>query len=52
MDGGDFNSRPADLFRAVALQDAALFDAYNRCDLDKFSSFFVITSSVPRVLKM
>lgn len=31
---------PADLFRAVAEQDAALFDAYNRCDLDRFSRFF------------
>jgi hypothetical protein len=30
---------PDDLFRAVALQDAALFDAYNRCDLEKFASF-------------
>ena len=29
---------PDDLFRAVALQDAALFDAYNRCDLEKFAS--------------
>ena len=31
-------STPDDLFRAVALQDAALFDAYNRCDLEKFAS--------------
>jgi len=31
---------PDDLFRAVALQDAALFDAYNRCDLEKFAAFF------------
>ena len=31
---------PDDLFRAVATQDAALFDAYNRCDLKKFASFF------------
>jgi hypothetical protein len=30
-------STPDDLFRAVALQDAALFDAYNRCDLEKFA---------------
>lgn len=29
---------PEDLFRAVEAQDAALFDAYNRCDLRKFSS--------------
>ncbi len=31
-------STPDDLFRAVAMQDAALFDAYNRCDLEKFAS--------------
>jgi hypothetical protein len=31
---------PDDLFRAVAEQDAALFDAYNRCDLEKFAAFF------------
>ena len=31
----------AELDKAVALLDAALFDAYNRCDLEKFSSFFV-----------
>jgi hypothetical protein len=31
---------PDDLFRAVALQDAALFDAYNHCDLEKFAAFF------------
>src|SRR5258707_4906193 len=30
-----------ELDKAVALLDAALFDAYNKCDLDKFSSFFV-----------
>jgi hypothetical protein len=29
---------PDDLFRAIAAQDAALFDAYNRCDLGKFAS--------------
>jgi hypothetical protein len=29
-----------DLFHAIAAQDAALFDAYNRCDLEKFASFF------------
>jgi uncharacterized protein DUF4440 len=33
-------STPADLFRAVEEQDRALFDAYNRCDLDRFASFF------------
>jgi ketosteroid isomerase-like protein len=30
----------AQLERAIASLDAALFDAYNRCDLEKFSSFF------------
>ena len=30
-----------ELNRAGAALDAALFDAYNRCDLDKFASFFV-----------
>jgi hypothetical protein len=29
----------ADLDRAVTALDAALFDAYNHCDLDKFASF-------------
>jgi hypothetical protein len=28
-----------DLDRAITALDAALFDAYNRCDLDKFGSF-------------
>ena len=31
---------PESLFRAVEAQDAALFDSYNRCDLQKFISFF------------
>ncbi len=30
-----------ELDKAVAALDAALFDSYNRCDLEKFSSFFV-----------
>jgi len=30
-----------ELDHAGAALDAALFDAYNRCDLDKFASFFV-----------
>ena len=30
-----------ELDRAGAALDVALFDAYNRCDLDKFASFFV-----------
>ncbi len=31
----------AELDKAVAALDAALFDSYNRCDLEKFASFFV-----------
>jgi ketosteroid isomerase-like protein len=31
----------AELDQAVATLDAALFGAYNRCDLEKFASFFV-----------
>lgn len=27
-----------DLFKIIAAEDAALFDAYNKCDLDKFGS--------------
>jgi hypothetical protein len=30
----------AELDKAIATLDAALFDSYNRCDLEKFSSFF------------
>jgi uncharacterized protein (TIGR02246 family) len=29
-----------ELDKAVAALDSALFDAYNRCDLEKFASFF------------
>jgi len=31
----------AELDKAIATLDGALFDAYNRCDLEKFGSFFV-----------
>ena len=31
----------AELDKAVTSLDTALFDAYNRCDLEKFASFFV-----------
>src|SRR3954470_10455310 len=31
---------PEELNRAGAALDAALFDAYNKCDLEKFASFF------------
>jgi ketosteroid isomerase-like protein len=30
-----------ELYRTIESQDAALFDAYNKCELEKFSSFFV-----------
>ncbi|HEX4546727.1 MAG TPA: nuclear transport factor 2 family protein [Candidatus Acidoferrum sp.] len=30
-----------ELDKAVASLDAALFDSYNKCDLEKFASFFV-----------
>ena len=30
-----------ELDKAIATLDAALFDSYNRCDLEKFSNFFV-----------
>jgi hypothetical protein len=32
---------PDELARALAAQDAALFDSFNRCDLEKFATFFV-----------
>ena len=31
----------AELDKVITTLDAALFDAYNRCDLEKFASFFV-----------
>ena len=31
----------AELDKAITTLDASLFDAYNRCDLEKFASFFV-----------
>ena len=34
------SSTPDDLFRAVFEQDAALFGAFNSCDLEKFAGFF------------
>ena len=36
----NITSQP-ELDKAITTLDAALFDAYNRCDLEKFSSFFV-----------
>ena len=36
------NAKQTDeLYRTIEAQDAALFDAYNKCDLERFSSFFV-----------
>lgn len=32
---------PGELARTLAALDAALFDSFNRCDLEKFASFFV-----------
>src|SRR5213080_4718275 len=31
---------PDELFRTIASLDDALFDSYNRCDLEKFLTFF------------
>jgi Domain of unknown function (DUF4440) len=31
---------PDELLRTIAWLDGALFDAYNRCDLEKFGTFF------------
>ncbi len=30
-----------EIYRAIEVKDAALFDSYNKCELEKFSSFFV-----------
>jgi len=39
--GLDSIKNQEELDKAIGALDAALFDAYNRCDLVKFSSFFV-----------
>jgi len=39
----------AELDQAITTLDAALFDAYNRCDLEKFSSFFVDDVELPEI---
>jgi hypothetical protein len=39
----DAQTQPApkdELFRTIAKLDAEVFDAYNRCDLEKFGSYF------------
>src|ERR1700716_3371754 len=41
VSGLDSIKNQEELDKAVGALDAALFDAYNRCDLVKFSSFFV-----------
>lgn len=38
--GLDAIQSQAELDKAIASLDAALFDSYNRCDLEKFRSFF------------
>src|SRR5205823_8028999 len=40
--GLDKIKNQAELDRAGAALDAALFDSYNKCDLEKFASFFVV----------
>jgi uncharacterized protein (TIGR02246 family) len=32
--------KPQDLDKAIAALDAAVFDAFNRCDLERFGAFF------------
>ncbi len=32
---------PDELFRTIASLDGAIFDSYNRCDLEKFGTFFI-----------
>jgi hypothetical protein len=32
---------PDELFRTIASLDGALFDAFNRCELEKFGTFFI-----------
>jgi uncharacterized protein DUF4440 len=34
-------TRSDELFRTISAQDSALFDSYNRCDLEKFGTFFI-----------
>jgi len=38
--GGAVEPAREELSRTLAAQDAALFDSFNRCDLEKFASFF------------
>jgi ketosteroid isomerase-like protein len=39
--GSGETGAPDELFRTIAALDGSLFDAFNRCDLEKFNSFFV-----------
>jgi Domain of unknown function (DUF4440) len=34
-------AHPDQLFRTISSLDAGLFDSFNRCDLEKFGSFFI-----------
>lgn len=38
---GQGGTAPEELSRTLASLDGALFDSFNRCDLEKFASFFV-----------
>lgn len=33
--------KDSELYRTIAAQDAALFEAFNKCDVEKFASFFI-----------
>jgi hypothetical protein len=39
-EAGKGGGKDSDLFGTIAALDTAVFDAYNRCDLEKFGSFF------------
>src|SRR5438034_6761780 len=41
VDAQSTQSTTDELFRTIASLDGALFDSYNRCDLEKFGTFFV-----------
>ena len=41
VDAQSPQSTTDELFRTIASLDAALFDSYNRCDLEKFGAFFI-----------
>ena len=41
VDAQSPQSTTDELFRTIASLDGALFDSYNRCDLEKFGAFFI-----------